>query len=292
LVVSALITGLATPAFASPKKHDLQITVTVPVPSLPGTACVTTSDYSDLSATTPLTVRDRSGKKLATATLGNGTGTSDYQCRFSSSARVADAPKYKIDVGQHGTVGFTRTNLRDADWSAGIQVGAKPTTPPTSDQLYIYIGKPCSTSGQKVPLASATGGTLAPANSGLICSDGTWSWIVSAGQACGSLFANKTARTDDGSAVTCTNGYWLAPGQGITNFYAGHYVVGTDTGQVPPGTYQATNVTNCYWERVDGTGHIIDNNYISGAPVVQFTVEPTDAGVNVDGPCGQWHKIG
>jgi hypothetical protein len=67
-------------------------------------------------------------------------------------------------------------------------------------------------------------------------------------------------------------------------------VVGTGNGQVAPGTYEAFNVENCYWERVDNNGEIIDNNFITAAPRAEFSVREGDAGLNIDG-CGGWNKI-
>lgn len=74
-----------------------------------------------------------------------------------------------------------------------------------------------------------------------------------------------------------------------TRFAGGVHQVGTG---VQPGTYQSTGpVENCYWERLDAAGGIIDNNFISAANQVQITVEASDFSLHVDG-CGEFTKIG
>lgn len=59
----------------------------------------------------------------------------------------------------------------------------------------------------------------------------------------------------------------------------GSYLVGAE---VPPGTYRATEVTNCYWETLDEAGEINDNNFVSSAPQVLMTVRASDFAVNND----------
>jgi hypothetical protein len=75
-----------------------------------------------------------------------------------------------------------------------------------------------------------------------------------------------------------------------TTFGAGDFIVGTD---ILPGTYQNTGSTTCYWARLSGFGHTIDEvvaNDISSAKAV-VTVAANDAGFESDG-CGTWDKIG
>lgn len=67
-------------------------------------------------------------------------------------------------------------------------------------------------------------------------------------------------------------------------FDDGTYLVGKD---IQPGTYVTTDVTNCYWERQDRNGGIIDNNFILSARRVQVTIRSTDYGFHADG-CGEW----
>ncbi len=68
------------------------------------------------------------------------------------------------------------------------------------------------------------------------------------------------------------------------------YVVGVD---VQPGTFQSTgSVTNCYWGRLDASGEIIDNNFISAATQVRITIQPTDFSLDIQGGCGEFVKVG
>lgn len=73
------------------------------------------------------------------------------------------------------------------------------------------------------------------------------------------------------------------------SFYDGNYRVGP---RVKAGTYAVTNrVENCYWERLDRTGTIIDNNFVTGALRVEVTIQPTDFSFHSEG-CGLWRKVG
>lgn len=58
--------------------------------------------------------------------------------------------------------------------------------------------------------------------------------------------------------------------------------VGSD---VSPGTYVTFDVNDCYWETLDDTGEINDNNFISSAPRVEVTIRESDFAFNSRG-CG------
>ena len=66
----------------------------------------------------------------------------------------------------------------------------------------------------------------------------------------------------------------------------GSYLVGAE---VPPGTYRALNVKDCYWETLDEAGEINDNNFIFDLPQVLMTVRSSDYAVNND--CAVMVKI-
>ncbi|MER5960281.1 hypothetical protein [Streptomyces sp. NPDC001893] len=70
-------------------------------------------------------------------------------------------------------------------------------------------------------------------------------------------------------------------------FDAGVYRVGT---QIQPGTYYATEVEGCYWERTDGNGEAIDNNFVTAAKRVQVTIHSTDFSFNSTS-CGRWQPV-
>jgi hypothetical protein len=72
-----------------------------------------------------------------------------------------------------------------------------------------------------------------------------------------------------------------------TAFGNGKYLVGTD---IAPGTYSiSSRVEDCYWERSDAQGNIIANNFVTLAPSLTVTIEPTDAGFTSKA-CGTWTK--
>lgn len=83
-----------------------------------------------------------------------------------------------------------------------------------------------------------------------------------------------------------------------TTFTSGKYLVGSGLDQpvraahyVSPGTYQTeTSVSDCYWERSDSQGNIIDNNMVSIAPSITVTIAPTDGGFTAKG-CGTWKLV-
>lgn len=68
----------------------------------------------------------------------------------------------------------------------------------------------------------------------------------------------------------------------------GVFDVGTD---VQPGRYQSTGpVENCYWERLDAAGEVIDNNFVTATSQVQVTVDAGDFSLHLDG-CGELVRI-
>lgn len=70
-----------------------------------------------------------------------------------------------------------------------------------------------------------------------------------------------------------------------TAFADGKYIVGED---ISPGTYVIpTRVADCYWERSDSQGNIIDNNFISISPSVTVTITEADSGFTSRN-CGTW----
>lgn len=70
-----------------------------------------------------------------------------------------------------------------------------------------------------------------------------------------------------------------------TAFVNGKYLVGD---RIQPGTYTISEtVSDCYWERSDAQGNIIDNNFISIAPSVTVTILESDAGFTSKN-CGEW----
>jgi hypothetical protein len=70
-------------------------------------------------------------------------------------------------------------------------------------------------------------------------------------------------------------------------FADGNYRVGS---QVQPGTYFVEDVSNCYWERLDSAGNIIDNNFVTDALRVEATIGSGDFSFHTEG-CGMWRPV-
>lgn len=75
-------------------------------------------------------------------------------------------------------------------------------------------------------------------------------------------------------------------GVAAASFGDGSYVVGS---AISEGTYAtlATGIKDCYWERSDGGGNIIDNDFITFAPNGVAVTVYTGEGFTVSG-CGLW----
>lgn len=61
---------------------------------------------------------------------------------------------------------------------------------------------------------------------------------------------------------------------------------------VQPGTWTTeTAVSDCYWERSDAQGNIIDNNFVSIAPPITVVIAESDSGFTSN-DCGKWTRTG
>ncbi|MFG3417736.1 hypothetical protein [Micromonospora sp. NPDC048063] len=67
-------------------------------------------------------------------------------------------------------------------------------------------------------------------------------------------------------------------------FGPGTFRVGKET---KPGTYVATDVEGCYWERQNSSGRIIDNYFTNSARRVQVTIRSSDYAFSSE-RCGEW----
>ena len=64
---------------------------------------------------------------------------------------------------------------------------------------------------------------------------------------------------------------------------SGTYLVGDE---IQPGTYYVEGeIEDCYWERQDGAGEIIDNNFVNSARRVEVTIRFSDYACHSEG-CG------
>lgn len=60
---------------------------------------------------------------------------------------------------------------------------------------------------------------------------------------------------------------------------------------IEPGTYVIDGeIKNCYWERLDSSGNIIANNFLSLAQRVEVTIDASDYSFHTEG-CGRWVNI-
>lgn len=71
-----------------------------------------------------------------------------------------------------------------------------------------------------------------------------------------------------------------------TRFEDGTYRVGK---QIKPGTYVVRNVEDCYWERQNRNGGIIDNYFTMSALRVQVSIRSSDYAFFSEG-CGTWTR--
>ncbi|QFZ23162.1 hypothetical protein [Saccharothrix syringae] len=79
--------------------------------------------------------------------------------------------------------------------------------------------------------------------------------------------------------------------EGKVPLRSGTYEVGTEKGQVKPGTYRTTgSVDDCYWERTRDDGEIIDNNFATHAKSITVTISPTDGSFTSE-RCGSWELV-
>lgn len=82
----------------------------------------------------------------------------------------------------------------------------------------------------------------------------------------------------------------------METFIDGQYIVGggynpTGPRLVAPGTYTTGLVSDCYWERSDSQGNIIDNNLVSISQGVTVTIAASDGAFTSRG-CGPWTLAG
>lgn len=66
--------------------------------------------------------------------------------------------------------------------------------------------------------------------------------------------------------------------------------VGDGTDEARPGTWTAYSVSNCYWERLDADGEIIDNNFVNSSPQVRVTIRSSDFAFNSE-DCAPWLRF-
>lgn len=74
-----------------------------------------------------------------------------------------------------------------------------------------------------------------------------------------------------------------------TRFGGGIRQVGVN---LQPGTYVSEgSITNCYWEKLDSAGNIIENNFLGSALRVEVYIDPSDFSFS-SSSCGEWVRQG
>ncbi len=85
----------------------------------------------------------------------------------------------------------------------------------------------------------------------------------------------------------------LGPRPIMRNFPGGKAFVSWEVTQgqrvIQPGTWQTGTVSDCYWERLDSQGNIIENNMVSLSQSVVVTIAESDAAFNSQ-DCGAWTR--
>ena len=75
----------------------------------------------------------------------------------------------------------------------------------------------------------------------------------------------------------------------LSGFFDGNHVVGQT---IKAGTYRTVGaVSDCYWERNDGTGDILDNNFVTSAHKGVTVTLNAGEGFTSNG-CGLWVPVG
>jgi hypothetical protein len=87
----------------------------------------------------------------------------------------------------------------------------------------------------------------------------------------------------------------LGPNPTMRTFLSGKHFVGYGENEmghplVQPGTYKTGTVSDCYWERLDSQGNIIENNLVSLSQSVVVTIAESDAAFNAQN-CGRWTRV-
>ena len=81
-----------------------------------------------------------------------------------------------------------------------------------------------------------------------------------------------------------------------TDLFDGNYVVKqqpeSGTRVVQPGVWETkgSTVSDCYYERNDGAGNIIDNNFVNFGQKLTVEILPSD-GAFVSKSCGGWQRV-
>lgn len=91
--------------------------------STTGGTCKGTGGYSDMGPGRPVTVRDDTGKILASTTLGTGTGSSRRCVWVFTLPDVPEVSFYAVEVGRRGEVTYSLADMKANDWTVSLTLG-------------------------------------------------------------------------------------------------------------------------------------------------------------------------
>jgi hypothetical protein len=89
-----------------------------------GENCFGTGGYNDLAAGAQVTIRDETGKVLATGHLDEGKTKSASECDFAFNLDVPDAKFYQVEVSHRGQVTYSADDLEKAGWRVQLTLGS------------------------------------------------------------------------------------------------------------------------------------------------------------------------
>jgi hypothetical protein len=89
-----------------------------------GGSCQGTGGYADIQAGLTVTVKDASGKIIATSRLVDDDANSPAgKCSYTFAVQVPDADFYAFEVGHRGELTYSRDELEGMDWDVGFTLG-------------------------------------------------------------------------------------------------------------------------------------------------------------------------
>jgi hypothetical protein len=90
-----------------------------------GQICQGSGGYDDIQAGAQITVKDGSGKTLATGELVSGVADDADTCTFPFVVTgVPGADFYAISVSHRGEITFSRSQMTSNGWSVGLTLGS------------------------------------------------------------------------------------------------------------------------------------------------------------------------
>jgi hypothetical protein len=252
--------------------------------STPSQCKIAFQHWQDVSIVNGEYVTSSAGAAAETATISACTNSADW---LTTASGFTGKDEILSDSSQASLLMVLGNNCRNASMTpsacktaAGSPVSTiyvstttTPTTTPTGN-----VGTTCKTGVGD--LATDWNTNTKNSNTGIRCVAGKWIWLAAAGTPTTSAWT--TAITSDGRELKgrfmpSLNGWqWQYADDSLIATTGGTLTVGTGAGQLRPGTYEAFNVRDCYWERRDNNGTILANNFGS-AGRMQFAANPGES---------------